>query len=274
MSRRRNKPPLPQLPAGVLAIDSHCHLDMAAYQEDCSAVIRRAADAGVGNIMTIGIDLASSKVALQLAKQYSSLFCAVGVHPHHVADLDEDVYLELTELAKNKEVKAYGEIGLDYARNYASREEQIFHFTRQVKLARELNLPVIIHDREAHDDVMRILKEAAPFPAGGVMHCFSGDSRLAEEVLALGLYISVPGVVTFNKAEMLQEAVRSVPLTSLLLETDGPFLTPAPYRGKRNEPAYVLYTAQKVAELKGTSLDDTIEQTSINCRKLFNLEEG
>ncbi|NOX25533.1 MAG: TatD family hydrolase, partial [Deltaproteobacteria bacterium] len=162
--------------------------------------------------------------------------------------------------------------GLDYAGGDAARDTQRQLFRRQLRLAQELNLPVIIHDREAHGDVLAILRDLAPFPAGGVMHCFSGDKRLAQEVTALGFYISISGVVTFNKAQMLQEAVQNTPLESLLIETDGPFLTPVPYRGRRNEPAYVLYTAQKVAELKGLSLGETIRQTSRNTRKLFGME--
>jgi TatD DNase family protein len=243
---------------------------MDAYGDDCDAVIGRAETAGVRNIMTIGIDLASSKAALDLARKYPAIFCAVGVHPHAAADPYSDA--EFVSLAQNKEVRAIGEIGLDYAKDYAPKEAQISLFRQQLQLAKDLNLPVIIHDREAHQDTMAILHDFAPFPAGGVMHCFSGDSLLAQEVIALGFYISVPGVVTFNKAEMLQEAVRQVSLDSLIIETDGPFLTPVPYRGKRNEPAYVLYTAQKVAELKGISLAETLRQTTINTQNLFGLE--
>ncbi len=254
MSKSKKRASLPELSDGIYGIDSHCHLDMEEYDADREVVIERALRAGIKRMMSIGIDLASSRAALELAGRYDAVFCTVGVHPHYVATLNDDIYRQIAQMAPKKEVKAFGEIGLDYAKNYAPKDVQRYHFARQVDLAKELALPIIIHDREAHEDVMKILRAAAPFPAGGVMHCFSGDCSLAREVMDLGLYISIPGVVTFNKAQVLQEVVRFAPLTSLLLETDGPFLTPVPYRGKRNEPAYVLYTAQKVAELKGISL--------------------
>jgi TatD DNase family protein len=270
-SKRKIKPPLPVLPSDVWAIDSHCHLDMADYTDDCGAVMQRAAQAGVRKIMTIGTDINSSVAALGLARQYPALACSVGIHPHEAAGFAEACE-QLAELARHREVRAIGEIGLDYAGNDIAKDAQQQLFRRQLQLAKDLRLPVIIHDREAHGDVMAILRELAPFPAGGVMHCFSGDSRLAREVIALGFYISISGVVTFNKAQMLQDTVRVTPLDSLLLETDGPFLTPTPYRGRRNEPAYVLYTAQKVADLKGLSLAETVRRTTENTMKLFGLE--
>jgi len=272
MSKKKQKPPLPILPAGVCAIDSHCHLDMDDYTDDCGAVIERAVTAGVKKIMTIGTDLPSSAAALDLARQHPALSCSVGIHPHSAVALHEDVYGQIAALAGNKEVRAIGEIGLDYAGGHVPKDAQITLFRRQLELAKSLELPVIIHDREAHDDVMDILREFTPFSAGGVIHCFSGDHLLAQEVIALGFYISVTGVVTFKKAQMLQDAVKSIPLESLLIETDGPFLTPTPYRGKRNEPAYVLYTAQKIAELKGISLEDLLRQVTTNTEKLFGLE--
>ncbi len=269
MSKKKKKLPIPQLPDDVWAIDSHCHLDMDAY-DDCDLVIKRAVEAGVRHIITIGIDLPSSEAALKLAGKYPSLSCAVGIHPHSATDVDRETGSRIKKMVQNKDVLAIGEIGLDYAKNYADKDTQIHAFRYQLELAKELNLPVIIHDREAHDDVMDILGEFAPFPAGGVMHCFSGDKALALEVIKLGFYISVPGVVTFKNARTLQEAVRVVPLESLILETDGPFLTPAPYRGHRNEPSYMLYTAEKVAELKGMKLADLVRQTTLNTQKLFS----
>jgi len=199
---------------------------MDAYHDDCDLVIKRSVEAGVRRIITIGVDLPSSAAALALAKKYSSISCAVGIHPHSAADLASDTGEYIKKMAQNKEVLAIGEIGLDYAKNYAQKNTQIHAFRCQLDLAKELNLPVIIHDREAHDDVMDILHEFSPFPAGGVMHCFSGDKALALEVINLGFYISIPGVVTFKNAQILQDAVRVVPLESLLLETDGPFRDP------------------------------------------------
>jgi TatD DNase family protein len=228
--------------------------------------------AGVTRIISVGIDLESSRRAIGLAEQHQGVHATVGVHPHNVAELSEADYMELRGLCGHPKVVAYGEIGLDYVKNYASVALQKEHFARQVALAKELQLPLVIHDREAHDDIMEMLEGAGPFPAGGVMHCFSGDAIFARRVLALGFYISIPGVVTFAKAEMLQEAVREIPLDSLVLETDGPFLAPVPKRGKRNEPQLMLFTAQKVAELKGISLEEVARQTTMNAVRLFGLE--
>ncbi len=167
---------------------------------------------------------------------------------------------------------AYGEIGLDYVKNHAPRPAQLDHFRRQIELAKGLDLPLIIHDREAHADVMAGLRAAAPFPRGGVMHCYSGDIKLAAEVVELGFHLSIPGIVTFAKAEVLQEVARTIPLTSMLIETDGPYLAPVPFRGQRNEPAYVLYTAAKVAELRQISIDEVARQTTANAVALFRLD--
>ena len=257
---------------GIKLIDTHCHLDMPAYQADCEAVLLRALAAGVSRIISVGIDLASSRRAIALAEQYEGVYATVGVHPHNVAELTEGDYAELQSLCRHPKVVAYGEIGLDYVKNYAPVSLQKEHFARQVALARQLHLPLVIHDREAHDEIMEMLEGAGPFPAGGVMHCFSGDGAFARRVLALGFYISIPGVVTFVKAEKLQEAVREIPLGSLVLETDGPFLAPVPQRGKRNEPSLLLFTAQKVAELKGLSLDEVARQSTMNGVHLFGLE--
>ena len=264
---------LPVAGHGTVLIDTHCHLDMSAYQADCEAVLARALAAGVTRIITVGIDLESSRRAIGLAEQHEGVYATVGVHPHNVAELAEGDYAELRGLCRHPKVVAYGEIGLDYVKNYAPVALQKVHFARQVALAKELQLPLVVHDREAHDDIMEMLEAAGPFPAGGVMHCFSGDATFAKRVLALGFHISIPGVVTFAKAGMLQEAVREIPLDSLVLETDGPFLAPVPQRGKRNEPRLLLFTAHKVAELKGLSLEEVARQTTRNAVRLFGLEE-
>ncbi len=270
---KKKKAPLPVLAENRYVVDSHCHLDMDSYASDCAEVIERAESCGVKYVMTIGIDLKSSQAAIAVAEQYPNVFCSIGVHPHHCDEMGPNDYDILVKLAKHPKVKAYGEIGLDYVKNYAPVAAQLDHFKHQVILAKELGLPLIVHDREAHDDVMSILSDAAPFPAGGVMHCYSGDKSLAKEVLGIGFYLSIPGVVTFNKASITQEAVAEIPLDSLLIETDGPFLSPVPFRGKRNEPAYVLYTAQKIAEIKGISLGEVARQTSRNACMLFDLKE-
>ncbi len=261
----------PHLPRGSELIDSHCHLDMDAFADDLDAVIDRARDVGVGRIITIGIDMASSRRAVQLAEDHAGIYATVGIHPHDAARADQGDFSELAALATSPKVVAYGEIGLDYAKRYSPEEDQLRVFARQLDLARELDLPVIIHDRDAHEATMRLLREAMPFAAGGVMHCFSGDVDLALRVLDMGLHISIPGIVTFKNAAALQEVVRRIPMERIILETDGPFLAPVPFRGKRNEPAYLVYTAARVAELKEMPLEEVARLATKNTVALFRL---
>ncbi len=270
MSNKRVFPP-PALPDMPDMIDTHCHLDFSDYREDLAAVLQRARMAGVRQYITVGIDLATSHTACELAERLPGVYATVGVHPHHVKEVGPGDYQALRELAARPEVVAYGEIGLDYAKEYSPAPLQREHFALQVAIAQELELPLIIHDREAHADTLAILRAAGKLPAAGVMHCFSGDAALAEEVLALGFYISVPGVVTFKSALALGEAVRAVPLERLLLETDAPFLAPMPWRGKRNEPGFLPYIAARVAELKGCKIEDVARHTTANARQLFRL---
>ncbi|OQX09907.1 MAG: hydrolase TatD [Desulfobulbaceae bacterium A2] len=255
-------------------IDTHCHLDMEDYAPDLPAVLARAAAAGVCRIVTIGIDLASSRRAVELAAALPQLCATIGIHPHHVAEADDGVYDALTRLAADAAalVVGYGEIGLDYAKPYAPPELQRRHFSRQLRLARDLALPVVIHDREAHEDCLTLLHEVA-LPAGGVMHCFSGDIDFARRVLDLGLFISIPGIITFINAVQLHEVARSIPLDRMLLETDGPFLAPVPRRGKRNEPALLPHIARTVAQLRGESPEEIARCTTANARRLFRLPE-
>ena len=263
--------PPPSLAADIRLIDSHCHLDMEAYNEDLDDIIATAELCGVSRILTIGIDLVSSRKAVELTKRYPGVYASVGIHPHSADEADATSYRELKRLAADPKVIGYGEIGLDYAKQYAPVDIQQHEFSRQLELARELNLPVIIHDRDAHADTLALLKQQGPFPAGGVMHCFSGDTTFARQVLELDFYISIPGIITFKNAESLQQVVREIPLDRMLLETDGPFLAPVPWRGKINRPDYLLYTAGKVAELKNISIDEVAEQTMRNTEQLFSL---
>lgn len=272
MSKKKIDIPLPLLAPGISLTDTHCHLDMYAPDAESADIIADANRAGVRTIITVGIDLVSSRAAIRLAADHSGVYATVGVHPHNVTDLSDQDYSELAALAAHPRVVAFGEIGLDYAKQYAAIPGQLEHCRRQVRLARELGLPLVIHDREAHADILAILREEGPLPAGGVMHCFSGDRSFADQVLDLGFLISIPGVVTFAKALALQEAVRHIPLDSLLLETDGPFLAPVPHRGKTNFPCLLLYTAQKVAELKGLELDAVAAATTNNAHRLFRIE--
>ncbi len=264
---------LPTLSPGYGLIDSHCHLDMEACQDNIDDLIDSANQCLVHTIITIGIDLASSQRAVELASTFPGVYASVGIHPHSAEDGDDAIYQQLQKLAASKKVVAYGEIGLDYAKQYAPVERQRVEFIRQLELAKELELPIIIHDRDAHEDTLRIIKEQGPFPADGVMHCFSGDINFAHQVLDLGLYISIPGIVTFKNAADLQKVAQEIPLDRMLLETDGPFLTPAPFRGKRNRPEYLLYTAAMVAQLRGVTIDEVAQHTSQNTMQLFSLPQ-
>jgi TatD DNase family protein len=270
---KQTLPPLPQISGQFELIDTHCHLDMAAYQSDLDSVIESAVQYGVKRIITIGIDYPSSRQAVNIANQYANIFATIGFHPHDASQATIEALKELAELAQNRSVVGYGEIGLDYVKNYAPRDVQIKVFKQQLNLAKDLNLPVVIHDREAHEDVRNLLRSVGPLPKGGVMHCFSGDVQLAQEMIDLGLHISIPGVATFANAHALQEVIRFVDLRHLLLETDGPFLAPVPYRGKRNEPKLLLYTAQMVAKIKQLSIDTVAQATTTNAVRLFQIPE-
>jgi TatD DNase family protein len=269
MAPKKKKPPLPELSPGNGVIDTHCHLDMLSGEEELGAIIYSANGVGVKQIITVGIDLQSSQKAVQYAEQYPGVYATIGVHPHNVASITDSYLEQLIKLAEHPKVVAYGEIGLDFVKMYAPKETQLEQFEKQVEIAKDLELPLVIHDREAHDDILHMLKKFSPFPAGGVMHCFSGELRYAEEILALGFYISIPGVVTFNKTNELQKVVQHIPLASILIETDAPFLAPVPMRGRKNKPDYLLYTVQKIAELKEASLDTVARITSENAVKLF-----
>lgn len=271
MTKRINK--FPALSSQTSIIDTHCHLDMDVYIEDLEEVLRRAAQHHVEHIITIGIDVQSSKRAITLAQEHDSLSATIGIHPHDVDTISSATYEALGEMADvyREHIVGYGEIGLDYVKEYSAADSQRRHFANQLALARDLRLPVIIHDREAHEDTLRILKESHAEDNGGVMHCFSGDLEFAQAVLDLGFFISIPGVVTFKNAVILQEVARTIPLASMLLETDGPYLSPHPLRGKRNEPVHVLHTAACIADLRDISLDELASQTTANARGLFRL---
>jgi len=269
----KKRPLPPSLSPGFSVIDSHCHLDMDAYQGKLDEIIDSANASGVSRIISIGIDLASSKKAVELAQKYSSVYATVGIHPHGAEEACLEVYEELTTLAAHPKVVGFGEIGLDYAKQYAPVKTQQKEFARQLDLAKQLDLPVVIHDREAHEDTLRMLNEKGPFPAGGVLHCFSGNLVFAEEILKLGFYISIPGIVTFTNAASLQEVVINTPLEKMVIETDGPFLAPVPWRGKNNRPDFLLYTAGKIAALKKLSVNRVAQQTTANTEKLFALPE-
>jgi len=258
-----------------MLFDTHTHLDDAKYDGDREAMMARAREAGVEAFVTIGCDLATSQAAVSLAEQYPSVHASIGVHPHEVKHILDGWYDEFRRLAQSKKVVAYGEIGLDYHYNHSSPEEQRERFRQQIKLARELTLPVIIHTREAQEDTIKILREEKASEVGGVFHCFSGDAWLAKNALNLGFYLSFSGILTFQSATMLREIAKTAPLDRLLIETDCPYLTPIPHRGKRNEPAYVSFVAQKLAELHaevpGMSVETIGRITTDNAKRLFKI---
>jgi TatD DNase family protein len=252
-----------------MLIDSHAHLEMKEFANDRLEVIERAKLAGVNIIVTVGTNLRLSREAVSLAGQYENIYASIGVHPHDVGKIGNTTYDELKELAGRKKVVAFGEIGLDFFRNIAPQFQQIKKFGEQLQLAKELHLPVIIHDREAHDQSIKMVKASGL--RRGVFHCFSGDYEMAKQCLDWGFYLSVPGVVTYAKATTIQNVVKKVPLSSLLVETDCPYLAPDPYRGKRNEPAYVVQTVKKIAEIKGISPEEVAAVTAQNTLDLFRI---
>lgn len=252
--------------------DTHCHLDLDQFDADRDAVIQRAVDAGLTRILVPGIDLLSSRAAVLLAEQEEIVYAAVGVHPNSGTTWDAATPEELRDLAGHPKVVAIGEIGLDFYRDRTPKLLQRKVFREQLSLAAELDLPVIIHDRDAHNEVIPMLVEWAPDlgEKPGVLHSYSGNIRQAEAVLEAGYYLGVTGPVTFKNALEMQEVAQLAPQDRLLIETDGPYLTPHPYRGKRNEPAHVQYVAEKIASLRGISLEAVGEFTSQNAVKLFS----
>jgi TatD DNase family protein len=257
-------------------VDSHAHLDMPHFDADRDAVIARARQAGVLAILTLGVDGESSQRAVMLAQQYEGVYAAVGIHPHEAKHATPEMYKTLVALARERvanRIIAWGEIGLDYHYQHSAPEVQCREFRRQIRLARELDLPVCIHSREAHDDVLTILEEEMARDVGVVMHCFSGDEAVARRCLDLGFHISFAGPVTFQNARKLPAVVPLVPNDRLLIETDAPYLSPHPWRGRehRNEPARVAAIAARVAELKGIDVEAVGQAVTRNFQALFRV---
>jgi TatD DNase family protein len=255
-----------------MLIDSHAHLEMHDFKNDLGEVIQRAKEAEIGYIFTVGTEKRDWERALEITNAHSFIYAILGVHPHNAKEIDGETYELLKRLCQNEKVKAYGEIGLDFFRNLSPRPLQLKRFREQIGLAKDLGLPIVIHDREAHRETVEILKSEKAEACGGIIHCFSGDYQMAKECLEMGFCISIPGTITFKNAEAFQEVVRKLPLKSLLVETDAPYLAPVPFRGKRNEPSYVRYTAQKVAEIKGVSFEKVAEITTENAFRVFKLK--
>lgn len=255
-----------------MLIDSHAHLDMEDFDPDRQDIIKRAEAAGVERIVTIGIDVESSRKGLEIALANAGIYAAVGIHPHNAASYGNDDLETIASIASSSsKVVGWGEIGLDYNRNYAPRDEQIRLFESQLHLSHDLNLPIIIHDRDAHTEVLEILKRHPAGKKGGIIHCFSGDLELALTFIKMGFFISIPGTVTYKKAETVKTVAANIPLERLLVETDSPFLAPVPMRGKRNEPAFVRYTAIEIAHLRGIEAEALAEAASENAKRLFGI---
>lgn len=253
-------------------IDTHAHLNFSDYEEDRPQVIARARDAGLVGIVTVGIEPGNWAKTLDIANEYEGVYAALGIHPNSADQTNDDSLAELARLCRTgaKPVVALGETGLDYYRQHVSHDKQQGSFRAHLDLARQLDLPVIIHNRDAHADVLEILRKDG---AGtrGIMHSFSGDLAFAMECIELGYMISLSGPVSFKRAADKHLIARSVPLEHLLVETDCPFLTPEPYRGRRNEPLYVMYTTRSIAQLRDASYEEIARATTENARRLFGL---
>ncbi len=251
-------------------VDSHCHLDSADFDIDREAVVVAAENAGLVAIINPGTNLETSQAAVALAEQYPMVFATVGVHPHHASTYTDTTTDALRKLAAHPRVVGIGEIGLDYYRNYSPQDAQLRAFSAQLELAATLGLPVIIHNRKASRDTFAALQAwTASNSHRGVFHSYSAGEELLEPALDLGFSVGISGPVTFLKSTALQQVARAVPLERLLIETDAPYLTPAPFRGQRNEPAYVRYVAERIADLRGLPLQQISQQTNRNAVDLF-----
>ncbi|MGH7889475.1 MAG: TatD family hydrolase [Thermodesulfobacteriota bacterium] len=235
-------------------------------------IIQRAKNLGVEKIVAASSDLSSSRRSLEISQNFPSVFAAVGIHPHEASSLDDTVFSEIEKLAGEQRVLAIGETGLDYHYMHSPREVQIRSFRRHIELAKSTRLPLVIHVRDAHEDVLSVLREENTHGINAVIHCFTGDYRIAMEYIYEGFYISFSGIVTFKNAEDIREAVRKIPVEKILVETDSPYLAPIPFRGKKNEPSYVKYVAQKVAELREVSFEEIAEKTTANANSLFRFD--
>ncbi|SEN64449.1 TatD family hydrolase [Lihuaxuella thermophila] len=256
-----------------MLFDSHAHLNDKQFDGDREEVIRRARDEfGVSAILNVGYNRETILTSLELAEKYDFIYSSVGWHPHDAAKCTDEDLKWIRSLTSHPKVVALGEMGLDYYWDNSPRDKQAEVFRKQIAIAKETGLPIIIHDRDAHEDVVRILKEEHAEEVGGVMHCFGGDLRIMEECLKLNFMIGLGGPVTFKNAKLPKEIAAHVPEDRLLLETDCPYLAPHPYRGKRNETGYVRLVAETIAEIRGTTLEDLAKTTAENAKRLFKLE--
>ncbi len=249
-------------------IDSHAHIDGTAFADDISAVLSRAFESGIERIIIPAIEPKAFDGLFQLTESDNRLHCSIGVHPHHAVEVNDEILKRVEELSFNKKVVAIGEIGIDYFYDFAPKEVQKTAFRQQIHIAKRRKLPLIVHNREADDDIISILEDEQDGSLEGVLHCFSSSSGIMEKAVGIGFYVSFTGNITFKKSD-LSETVRATPIERILLETDSPYMTPVPMRGKRNEPAYVKLVAEKIAEIKSLSIDEVIKMTTENAKRLF-----
>lgn len=254
-----------------MLIDSHAHLNDNKFDVDREQLINDLEKNGIEMVLNIGYDLESSIISVEMAKQYSIIYAAIGTHPHDVKDMTENTLEIYKKLSSEEKVLAIGEIGLDYHYDNSPRDVQKIWFREQIRLAKSLDLPYIVHDRDAHEDVFRIMKEELYSGVRGILHCYSGDVELAREFVKMGFLISLAGPVTFKNAKTPKRVALEIPLEHLLIETDAPYMAPEPFRGKRNEPAYVRYVAEEIARIKNIGYNEVIEKTNSNFKKLFAL---
>ena len=252
-------------------IDTHCHLDFPDYNDDRDDVLKAARDAGITKMVNIGCDLKSSQASVDLADRYPQIYAAIGFHPHDAKSYDDQMEKQLRAMANNFKVVAIGEVGLDFYRDRSPRDVQREVFVRQMRLARELGLPLVIHIRDAYEEAIDMLIEEKAYEGNVVLHCFSGTVKDAERALDYGMYLSFGGVLTFSNSR-LPELVRNVPLDQIILETDAPFLTPHPHRGTRNQPAMVALVYQKLAEVLNRDLREIEAIIDGNAQKFFEFE--
>ncbi|MEJ2542539.1 MAG: TatD family hydrolase [Calditrichaceae bacterium] len=252
-------------------VDTHTHLDFDTYNEDREKVIQRAIENQVMAIITIGTDLETSKQAILIAEKYASIYASVGIHPSDCVNVKDKDFEFIRELASHEKVIAIGEVGLDYYHMHAEKDIQHDAFRKQIQIARDLNLPLIIHNRDSHEDMLKILDEQNVKDIGGVMHSFTGDNNFLDKIISMNMHVSFTGNITFKKSTS-DELVKKAPIENMLLETDCPFLTPVPLRGKRNEPGFIVHTAKKIAEIKEIELELLGRITTENAENLFKID--
>lgn len=265
---QENHSPIHQFTHSPNLIDTHSHIDMKDFG-DLDVIIFNAKNSGVEKIILPSVDRNSFEKVIEISNNYENVYCALGIHPSEVQNAKDEDFDKIIELASDKKVVGIGECGLDYYWDKSFVEEQKRAFLKQIEIALSLKKPLIVHDRDAHKDTFDLLKDISEIPI--IMHCFSGSLEFAKECIKKGFYIALGGVVTFKNAKKAHEVAENIPLENLLLETDAPYLTPEPYRGKRNEPAYVKFVAEKIAELRGISFDEVAETTTNNARKVFGI---